>query len=160
MGFIDGIAYTPTLDALAKEGVHFTHAFTAHGQCVPSRASLLTGQSAHESGVMVNYGFFGHQNMLTAKNNTIAKVLKKAGYDTAYFGKGHLGSPVSELGFDHGYAAEKHPLSKAAKLAAKKAGTTKAERLADEDIRATEDAVKFLQNHKPDKKPFVSHGFD
>lgn len=44
MGFVDGIAHTPHLDALAAEGVHFTHAITQQGQCVPSRAVMLTGQ--------------------------------------------------------------------------------------------------------------------
>ena len=30
--------HTPNLDRLAREGVHFTHAYTTQGQCVPSRA--------------------------------------------------------------------------------------------------------------------------
>jgi arylsulfatase A-like enzyme len=76
MGFVDGVAHTPTLDRLAGEGIHFTHAFTVHGQCVPSRASFMTGQSPHECGVMVNYGFFDHRGMLTTQHNTVAVSIK------------------------------------------------------------------------------------
>ena len=32
MGFVDNIAHTPTLDRIAEEGVHFTNAYTCHGQ--------------------------------------------------------------------------------------------------------------------------------
>ncbi len=109
MGFVDGIAHTPNLDALAAEGVHFTHAVTEQGQCVPSRAVLLTGQSAHECGVMVNYGFFGHHGMLTRKHRTFAQVAREAWYTTGWFGKGHLDSPLADLGFDRRSALVAQP---------------------------------------------------
>jgi arylsulfatase A-like enzyme len=39
----DPDAITPNLDALAKEGVLYTHAFAMAGVCAPSRSCLITG---------------------------------------------------------------------------------------------------------------------
>ena len=108
MGFVDGIAHTPNLDRLAREGVHFTNAITIHGQCAPSRCALMTGQSPHECNVMVNYGFFDHCGHLTAKNRTFAHAFQDAGYTTAHFGKSHLGSPLRTMGFDVGECIDGH----------------------------------------------------
>ncbi len=74
MGRVDDTAHTPNLDALADEGTWFSHAYTVQGQCVPSRAAMMTGMSPHECGVMVNYGFFDHQNMLTQKRHTTISI--------------------------------------------------------------------------------------
>jgi len=41
---------TPNIDALAKNGVRFTHGFAAVSSCSPSRASLYTGLHSHSSG--------------------------------------------------------------------------------------------------------------
>jgi len=102
MGFIDGIAHTPNLDSLAKEGVHFPNAITIHGQCVPSRCSFATGLSPHENNVMANFGFHGHCGTLTPDTRTFYKQFQEAGYTTAHFGKSHLGAPLGLLGFDVG----------------------------------------------------------
>ncbi len=150
IGSVDGIAYTPTLDALAAEGVRFSHAITQQGQCVPSRAVLLTGQSAHECGVMVNYGFFGHQNMLTRKHLTLPKVLKEAGYATAWFGKGHLGSPLAELGFDHGQVYDGMELPAAEK---QRLGCDYINPSLAVDYKAVEDAEAFLDHWQPGADP-------
>jgi arylsulfatase A-like enzyme len=40
----------PNIDALAKNGVRFTHGFAAVSSCSPSRASLYTGLQSHSSG--------------------------------------------------------------------------------------------------------------
>jgi arylsulfatase len=102
MGFVDGIACTPHLDQLAKEGVHFRQAITVHGQCAPSRCAFMTGMSPHECNVMANTGFFGHCGHLTRKNRTFVHEFQDAGYTTAHFGKSHLGSPLRMMGFDVG----------------------------------------------------------
>ncbi len=39
----DSVAYTPTLDKLAAEGVIFTNCYSVAGVCAPSRNSLITG---------------------------------------------------------------------------------------------------------------------
>lgn len=38
----DPVATTPHLDQLATEGVRYTHAFTCHGVCAPSRTGIIT----------------------------------------------------------------------------------------------------------------------
>ena len=40
----DLVATTPNLDQLAAEGVRYTHAFTCHGVCAPSRTGIITSQ--------------------------------------------------------------------------------------------------------------------
>lgn len=49
--FGDPVANTPNLDALAKESVRFTNAFTMAGVSAPSRAGLITGVFAHTIGL-------------------------------------------------------------------------------------------------------------
>jgi arylsulfatase A-like enzyme len=39
----DRNARTPNLDQLAREGTLFTHAFSCHGVCAPSRTGIITG---------------------------------------------------------------------------------------------------------------------
>lgn len=108
MGFVDGIAHTPHLDELAREGIHFPKAFTVHGQCAPSRCAFATGLSPHECNVMVNTGFHGHTGHLTSRNRTFFHEFQAAGYTTAHFGKSHLGSPLRKMGFDVGECIDGH----------------------------------------------------
>src|SRR5688572_2589510 len=46
----DKVAKTPHLDALAQQGVRFSHAFAAVASCSPSRSTLYTGLQTHTSG--------------------------------------------------------------------------------------------------------------
>lgn len=75
---------TPTLDALAGESLHFTHALSGCPVCSPYRASLLTGQRALTHGVFVN------DVCLQPRGTTLAEAFAQDGYDTAYIGKWHL----------------------------------------------------------------------
>ena len=148
MGFVDGIAHTPTLDRIAIEGVHFTKAYTCHGQCVPTRAALQTGLYPHECGVMVIYGFHNHQARLTTKYQTIGHLFKDAGYKTAYFGKTHFGVPLAELGYDidgGSYAMDDDE--------AKEKGWQYVPKPLRSDYRACDDAVEFLQGYAPGENP-------
>ncbi len=77
---------SPTLDALAKEGVRFEHAYTCQPVCGPARACLQTGKFATEIGCYKN----GIQLPLDA--TTLANCFNDAGYETAYVGKWHLAS--------------------------------------------------------------------
>ena len=45
---------TPNLDRLVREGVAFTNCFVGAPSCVPSRASLFTGQYPHTTGIFKN----------------------------------------------------------------------------------------------------------
>lgn len=84
---------TPTLDRLAAEGVRFTNCFCSNSICVPSRATLLTGQYSHHNGVRTLDG------SLPAEKQSLAHAMKAAGYETAIIGKWHLKSEPGA--FDH-----------------------------------------------------------
>jgi arylsulfatase A-like enzyme len=85
---------TPHLDKLAAEGVRFHHAFTNQPVCGPTRAVLQTGKYATETGVFTNH------RLLPLQEETLAKRLRKAGYETAYIGKWHLASTGERNGPD------------------------------------------------------------
>lgn len=86
----DAQARTPNLDALAKKGTRFTHAFATVASCSPSRASLYTGQFTHSNG---QYGLqHAAHNFVTRPNVlTLPAILNKAGYRTGIIGKVHVG---------------------------------------------------------------------
>lgn len=103
MGFSDigcfgGEIRTPHLDSLARRGVRFTQFYNT-ARCCPTRASLLTGLHAHQTGVghMVDNPkpFPGYTGDLSRRAVTIAEVLRDAGYRTAMSGKWHV-TPVTQ----------------------------------------------------------------
>ncbi len=73
---------------LVDHGVNFTNAFVVNPMCCPSRASILSGQWSHTTGVYKNSppdgGFVTFEPHET---NTIATTLQAAGYRTAMIGK-------------------------------------------------------------------------
>jgi len=75
---------TPNLDRIAREGIVFENCFVTTSLCSPSRASFLTGQYAHNHGVVTNHTPWNNDN------NTCLEYLKAAGYDTAFIGKWHM----------------------------------------------------------------------
>lgn len=75
---------TPHLDRLAREGLRCVNAIAGLPVCCPARASLLTGQRP------LTHGVFMNDVPLATNAVTLAKVLRAAGYDTAYIGKWHL----------------------------------------------------------------------
>jgi len=80
---------TPRLNKMAAEGIMFTRMYTEVG-CTPSRAASSTGRLAVRSG-MYNIGMLGESHGMRDEEVTIAEVLSKAGYATAFHGKWHLG---------------------------------------------------------------------
>ena len=69
---------------LAQHGTRFTDYVASTAQCCPSRASLLTGQYAHNHGVTSNnVGYPG----LVDKGNVLPVWLQRAGYRTIHVGK-------------------------------------------------------------------------
>jgi arylsulfatase A-like enzyme len=76
---------TPNLDRLVKEGLLFRNAFCTDSLCAPSRSTFLTGKYANKTGVVNNFLEFPEQNTI------FPLLLQKAGYDTAFIGKWHMG---------------------------------------------------------------------
>ncbi|NOT30793.1 MAG: sulfatase-like hydrolase/transferase [Planctomycetes bacterium] len=76
------LAETPTLDALAEQGVLFTHGFVPMSRCRPAQAALLTGLWPHQNGVYFNVGA-DHIDPETS----LARLLQRAGYATVGEGK-------------------------------------------------------------------------
>jgi choline-sulfatase len=85
---------TPRLDALARQGVWFDHAYCNAPLCTPSRQSFITGRLPHAVGVT--------QLMTRLPDDavTLGDWLSGEGYDTAAFGKMHFNGP-SNHGFAH-----------------------------------------------------------
>jgi arylsulfatase len=103
--FNDGIGYTtPNMDKLAAEGMRFTSFYAAQATCTASRAAILTGCYPNRIHM---YGAFAPwtTTALNPREETIAAMLKKAGYHTCMVGKWGLGSlpPFTPIhyGFDH-----------------------------------------------------------
>ncbi len=82
----DTVDFMPTVKKLAAEGVTFTNSFVSTPLCCPSRASFLTGQYAHNHGVLTNKPPNGGAPKFN-DTETLATALHKAGYATAYVGK-------------------------------------------------------------------------
>jgi N-acetylglucosamine-6-sulfatase len=88
----DDLAYMPkTTTLLGKQGMTFTKAFVPTALCCPSRATIMRGQYAHNTGVWFNIsgpsgGWEGYKSRGYEQNN-VATHLKGAGYRTGLFGK-------------------------------------------------------------------------
>ncbi len=89
---------TPHIDRIAHEGARFRNAFCSTPLCSPVRACLLTGLYTHNHGILDNINRSQHSHTL----RTFPQVLQKAGYETAYVGKWHMGNDdTARPGFDH-----------------------------------------------------------
>jgi len=81
----DPQAHTPTLDRLASSGVNYAQAVTPHPFGPFARAALLTGVPSPQNGVRDYF------DALPEESRTVAHTLADMGYETAFFGKWHLG---------------------------------------------------------------------
>jgi N-sulfoglucosamine sulfohydrolase len=88
---------TPHIQRLAEQGVLFRQAFCSGPTCSPSRASLVTGQWAHSSGMigLAHRGFtlqdYGHH---------IVHTLRKVGYTSALIGVQHVAADPVLIGYN------------------------------------------------------------
>lgn len=93
--------HTPVLDRLARDGVYFTQATVNVSQCLPVRASLLTGLATY------GHGAYAHQRQRPEASRstsfsdlpTVPSLLRDAGYETVLAGKWHLPSDPWKVGF-------------------------------------------------------------
>ena len=107
---------TPSLDAMAKEGMRFNRFYSAHPSCSPTRASVMTGRHPNRMGC------FWPGMALRNQEMTVAQAVKRAGYATAHFGKWHLngvsgpGKPIAaadphgpgKFGFDEWFSVSNY----------------------------------------------------
>lgn len=88
MGFLQpkGLVHTPNIDAMAAQGTYFPNGMTTSSLCSPARASILTGMTARNHGVVDN------NNSSEAGLTYFPAYLQQVGYQTAFFGKWHMGN--------------------------------------------------------------------
>lgn len=90
-----------TLDLLGAQGVEFTNYYVSNPVCSPSRATLLSGQYSHTSGLRRNTGPVGGWNgwqNLPIRDENLAVALQRAGYRTAHIGKFTNNYHAAEMG--------------------------------------------------------------
>lgn len=87
---------TPQIDRIANEGARFDNCFCTNSICAPSRAVILSGVHSHLNGVLTLADRFD------GAQDTFPKRLQETGYQTAIFGKWHLGhgEEADPTGFD------------------------------------------------------------
>jgi arylsulfatase A-like enzyme len=158
---------TPHLDKLAAEGLRLNRMYTAHFNCSPTRASIMTGRHP------ARMGTFSPGSPIRAQELTVAQVLQSAGYATGHFGKWHLNGkngnrdtktppgrailaddPLSpgKLGFDEWVSADNFfdldPVLGRNGVAEKFQG--------DGSDISMDEALKFIRKQAEAKKPFFT----
>jgi len=92
------LAATPTLDALANEGLWFSDAHSPTSLCSPSRYAVMTGNYNYRS--YAPWGVWGtfRPSAVAADDATLGSVAQAAGYNTGFIGKWHLGGDFYHKG--------------------------------------------------------------
>ncbi len=93
---------TPYLDQMASEGVQLTSYYSAQAVCSASRAGILTGCYPNRIGIHNALGP-GNTHGINSSETTMAEMLKANGYNTAIFGKWHLGHYPEFMPNRHGF---------------------------------------------------------
>ena len=90
---------TPNIDQLAKDGMRFTHYYSGHNVCAPSRCVLMTGKHPGHAYIRNNRGGVGQpgsvgegQEPVPAGELKLPLTLKQLGYTNGGFGKWGLGA--------------------------------------------------------------------
>jgi len=135
---------TPNIDRLATEGMLFRECYVTNSICGPSRATVQTGKYSHLN------GFYRNGNRFNGGQQTFPKLLQKAGYQTAVFGKWHL--ETDPQGFDEweiliGQGTYYNPTM------IRNGQSIKHEGYTTEII--TDLALNWLKNTRDQKKPFM-----
>ncbi|HEX8041907.1 MAG TPA: sulfatase [Chryseosolibacter sp.] len=152
MGFMKKVPWleTPGLDRLAAGGMHVKNAFVTTALCSPSRASILTGLYAHSHTVV--------DNAAPEPDNILyfPQLLQQAGYQTAFFGKWHMGDEGDQprKGFDHweGLRGQGQYYNPTLNIDGKRVKYTDSTYIAD---LLTDHALDWMKKRKKDKPFFV-----
>lgn len=87
----DSKAPTPRIDRLARQGRRFTDAHSPSSVCSPTRYAILTGRYAWRSRLKLGVLNSWDPALIESGRLTLPALLKQHGYQTAAFGKWHLG---------------------------------------------------------------------
>jgi arylsulfatase A-like enzyme len=94
----------PNLAALRQRSVSFERHYTAANDCSPARSVLLTGLYTHQTGVLIT-----GSGWLDPRFPTWGKMLRRLGYETAYYGKWHLNPNPNASLSQYGFAGGTYP---------------------------------------------------
>lgn len=94
-------APTPRIDALAGEGLQLTN-FNVEPECTPSRSAFFTGRLPVRSGTS-KVAIGGLPQGMAPWEYTLAELLRDAGYQSAHYGKWHLGDRLRRFPTDQGF---------------------------------------------------------
>jgi arylsulfatase A len=157
---------TPNLDRMAAEGMRFQEFHVASSVCSPSRAALMTGCYPQRVGLPVVLEADSAIG-LSAAEDTIPELLKRAGYATGMVGKWHLGDRPQFLPIRHGfdeyfgipYSNDQWPRHPTKKIFFPDLPLMEQDRVIEYNPdqtqlvrRYTERAVQFIERHQ--KRPF------
>jgi len=107
-GFSGGPDLSPTVDAIAANGLIADHAYISASVCTPSRYALHTGKFAgrcQESKFLADFPTSGPYNITwntfldPARETTMGQLLQEGGYTTGFVGKWHLGWDHDKFSF-------------------------------------------------------------
>lgn len=109
--------HTPHIDQFAADGLLLTDCYSAHPNCSPSRAGLMTGRTPFRVGIYNWIPMFSPMHVRESEI-TIATLLRDSGYDTCHVGKWHLNGDFNlpsqpqpgDHGFNHWYATQNNAL--------------------------------------------------
>jgi arylsulfatase A-like enzyme len=116
---------TPEIDKLAKEWMRFDNCYTPSPMCSPTRTSIITGKNPARHGITqwlpgidrpytrvvekpTVYCPVPQSQGISASEFTLGEAFTEAGYETAFYGKWHMGK-FKETGgpIKHGYNSQK-----------------------------------------------------
>ncbi|GAB4159016.1 MAG: hypothetical protein Tsb009_36280 [Planctomycetaceae bacterium] len=166
VGFMGSRYYeTPHIDKLAKQGMIFTNAYSNGPNCAPTRACLMSGQYSPRHGIYTvgnsNRGNPKLRKLIPIKNTTVlrdgivtlAESLRNSGYESAHFGKWHLGDDPRTQGFDLNIAGNKSGSPRGGYFSPYRnpqlTNGPRGEYLTD---RLTDEAIRFMKKKR--EKPF------
>lgn len=151
MSFLGTIPWleTPCMDRMASEGAYIRNAFVTTSLSSPSRASILTGLYSHTHRVVDNNA------PLPAGLTFFPEYLQEAGYETAFFGKWHMGNDTGEPqpGFSHWEGIRGQGEYWNPRINVNGIWTEYGDSTYLGDL-LTDHAIEFIRKQKQDDKPF------
>ncbi len=166
---------SPNIDQLFSEGMHFTNGYSNDPTCAPSRASIMTGQYVprhqiyrvtdrfkKDEKTLTNMKYLPPENHrvqgegvgVASEKIMIPEALKTSGYNTAAYGKWHLGKGsmgIPNQGFDEGFAITGHY-----KIKTEPKQVINDPELYSSDLVA-EKTINFIKKSVKEDKPFFAY---